>query len=135
MEATVPPRPVPIACLTAFLVACTARNPAYVASVDAAGAEGAPSGAEDAKRVEDAERVEDARGMVDTVDAENPLLRGLVGYWKLDEASGTTAFDSSGLGNNGTLRNGAATSTDVPGGLPTARSLRLDGIDDHVTIP
>ncbi len=30
---------------------------------------------------------------------------GLVGHWKLDEVSGTTAYDSSGNGNNGTLQN------------------------------
>jgi hypothetical protein len=30
---------------------------------------------------------------------------GLAGYWKLDELSGTTAADSSGQGNNGTLIN------------------------------
>lgn len=33
----------------------------------------------------------------------NPAsIRGLVGYWKLSEASGTVALDSSGLGHNGT---------------------------------
>jgi len=31
---------------------------------------------------------------------------GLVGWWKLDETSGTTAADSSGNGNNGTLSGG-----------------------------
>lgn len=31
---------------------------------------------------------------------------GLVGYWNYDEGSGTTAADSSGNGNNGTLING-----------------------------
>ena len=31
---------------------------------------------------------------------------GLVGYWKFDEGSGTTAADLSGSGNNGTLVNG-----------------------------
>ena len=30
-------------------------------------------------------------------------LYGLVGHWKLDETSGTTAADSSGLGRNGTV--------------------------------
>lgn len=30
----------------------------------------------------------------------NALNRGLVGYWKLDETTGTTAFDSSGNGHN-----------------------------------
>lgn len=31
----------------------------------------------------------------------------LVGYWKLDEGSGTTATDSSGQGNTGTIYNGS----------------------------
>jgi hypothetical protein len=31
---------------------------------------------------------------------------GLIGHWKFDEASGMTASDSSGSGNNGTLANG-----------------------------
>lgn len=33
----------------------------------------------------------------------NPFVPTLVGHWKLDEASGTAASDSSGLGNNGTI--------------------------------
>ena len=28
---------------------------------------------------------------------------GLVGYWNFDEGAGTTAFDLSGSGNNGTI--------------------------------
>lgn len=39
---------------------------------------------------------------------------GLVGYWKLDEAAGVTAFDSSGNANDGTYINGPTPSTDVP---------------------
>jgi len=35
----------------------------------------------------------------------------LVGYWKFDEGSGTTAYDASGHGNNGTLTNGPAYTT------------------------
>lgn len=31
------------------------------------------------------------------------MSSGLVGYWKMDEGSGTTSTDSSGNGNNGTL--------------------------------
>lgn len=38
------------------------------------------------------------------------IYKGLVGHWKMDETSGTTAYDSSGKGNNGTLI-GAATWT------------------------
>jgi hypothetical protein len=37
---------------------------------------------------------------------------GLVGYWKLNETSGTTAYDSTSNGNNGTL-SGAVFSSDV----------------------
>ena len=39
---------------------------------------------------------------------------GLVGYWKFDEGSGTSAADSSGTGNTGTLNNTPTWSTDVP---------------------
>ncbi len=35
------------------------------------------------------------------------ISRGLVGWWKFDEASGTVAADSSGRGRAGTLREGA----------------------------
>src|SRR5262249_25019949 len=40
--------------------------------------------------------------------AASPSLpaSGLVAYWKFNEGSGTTAFDSSGNGNTGTLING-----------------------------
>ncbi len=46
-----------------------------------------------------------ARGSSLTV---NPLwsTNGLVGYWNLDEGTGTTALDLSGNGNGGTLVNG-----------------------------
>ena len=38
---------------------------------------------------------------------------GLVGYWNFEEGSGTTAFDQTSNGNDGTI-NGATYSTDVP---------------------
>ena len=38
---------------------------------------------------------------------------GLVGYWNFEEGSGTTAYDLTSNGNNGTI-NGATYSTDVP---------------------
>jgi len=38
--------------------------------------------------------------------ADDPLKAGLVGWWRFDEASGTTATDSSGSGNTGTLVGG-----------------------------
>ena len=39
---------------------------------------------------------------------------GLVGYWKLNEGTGSTAYDSSDEGNNGQIY-GATWSTDTPG--------------------
>lgn len=55
---------------------------------------------------------------------------GLVGYWAFEEATGTTARDSSGYSNNGTLTNGPVYSTGIQGG-----SLLFDGVNDHVVIP
>lgn len=53
-----------------------------------------------------------------------------VGYWKLDEGSGTTAFDSSGNNNHGTLINGP---TWVNGKY--GKALSFDGLDDSVQVP
>jgi len=51
----------------------------------------------------------------------------LVGYWKFDEGSGTTANDSSGYGNNGTLYNGPTWTSGKVGG-----ALSFDGVNDYV---
>jgi len=52
-----------------------------------------------------------------------------VAYWRLDESSGTTASDSSGLGNTGTLNNGPQwTIGKVNNGL------YFDGFDDYVSV-
>ncbi len=58
-----------------------------------------------------------------------PSDDGLVGWWKLDESSGTLAADSSGNGHDGTLLNGPTWTTG-----PVAGALNLDGSDDQVTI-
>ena len=51
----------------------------------------------------------------------------LVGWWKLDDASGTIAADSSGQEHNGTLTNGPVWTTgNYAGGL------QFDGVDDYV---
>ncbi|MBI2081928.1 MAG: LamG domain-containing protein, partial [Deltaproteobacteria bacterium] len=50
----------------------------------------------------------------------------LIGWWRLDEGSGTTTEDSSGNGNNGTLIG----SPDWADG-----SLQFDGVNDYVEIP
>jgi len=53
----------------------------------------------------------------------------LVGWWKLDETSGTTANDATGNGNHGTLFNGPQWVSGVFAG-----ALHLDGSDDYVAI-
>jgi len=75
------------------------------------------------------------------------LLDNLVGYWRLDDASGSTvAFDSSGRGNEGTLHDLDPTSTWVDGRsqgalainhagwVQVAPSPSIDAITDHITI-
>ncbi|MGC8776172.1 MAG: LamG domain-containing protein, partial [Minisyncoccia bacterium] len=59
----------------------------------------------------------------------SPFVGGLVGYWSFDEGSGTTAYDMSGNGNNGTLVNGPTWTTGKVGG-----ALSFDGVDDYVNI-
>ena len=50
-------------------------------------------------------------------------------YWKFDEGSGNTAYDSSGNGYDGTIY-GATWTTDTPSG--TGYALNFDGLDDYV---
>lgn len=58
---------------------------------------------------------------------------GLVGHWKLNETTGTTAVDATG-NNEGTMQNGLDASTDsVAGQVGTA--LNFDGIGDYIEIP
>lgn len=65
---------------------------------------------------------------IDRVSATN----GLVGWWKLDESAGTSAADSSGNGNTGTLSGGAVWE---PSGGKLGGDLALNGIDGAVTVP
>jgi hypothetical protein len=58
-----------------------------------------------------------------------PAGSGLVGYWKLNDGFGTTAADSSGNGNSGTLINGPLW---TPGKVGAA--LSFDGVDDYVDL-
>ena len=61
----------------------------------------------------------------------------LVGYWKLDESSGTTNADFSPSGENGTQVNSPTFSTAVPPsiGFTDAGSLLFNGTDQYVTVP
>jgi hypothetical protein len=67
----------------------------------------------------------------------NPNLESdnidLVGWWKLDESSGTSASDSSGNGNHGTLVNMNQWSDWVTGQVGGA--LDFDGWNDYVMVP
>ncbi len=55
---------------------------------------------------------------------------GLVGYWKFDERSGTTATDLSGNGNTGTLTNNPTyVSSCKIGGC-----IGFDGTDDYISV-
>ena len=51
--------------------------------------------------------------------------KGLVGYWHLDEGSGTTARDVSGTGNTGTITSG--TTWQVSGSCPSGGCLVFNG--------
>src|ERR1051325_1077303 len=64
-----------------------------------------------------------------TTDGPDP---GRVMWLKLDEASGLTAPDSSGLGNNGMLSGGA---TWQPDGGMRAGALKFNGTNGLVTVP
>ena len=58
---------------------------------------------------------------------------GPVGYWKFDEGSVLTAYDSSGQGNTGTLQNNMATTSWVAG--KSGSALSFDGVNDYVNVP
>ncbi len=65
-----------------------------------------------------------------TASTANSASAGLVGYWKFDEGAGTVAADSSGQGNNGTLKGNPKW---VTGQLGSA--LDFNGNGDFVEIP
>lgn len=64
-----------------------------------------------------------------------PFIGGLVGYWNFDEGSGTTAYDYSGYGYNGTMY-----SSTTPADLHTQSNCKkgscvsFDGVDDSVIV-
>lgn len=58
--------------------------------------------------------------------------RGLQLWLKLDETTGTTAVDSSGEGNDGTLTGGLSFTTDSVAGQ-IGKALDFDGVGDYIT--
>jgi hypothetical protein len=100
---------------TAFTDTTTDPDTTYfyeVTAVNGAGLEGAPS--------------PEASATTGT----GPADPGLVGWWGLDDGSGTTAVDSSGFGRDGTMVGGAVWVSGRVGG-----GLSFDGADDRVDVP
>ncbi|NCC23171.1 MAG: LamG domain-containing protein [Alphaproteobacteria bacterium] len=58
---------------------------------------------------------------------------GLVGHWRFDETSGTTAADATTYGNNGTLNNFPADPWDETGGVFDG-ALVFDGTNDYINL-
>jgi len=58
------------------------------------------------------------------------VIPDLIGYWRFEEQSGTTAVDSSTCSNNGTINGPVYTTTGVNG-----RDLTFDGVDDYIEVP
>lgn len=62
------------------------------------------------------------------------LTDGLMGHWKLNETTGTIAYDSSGNGRNGTMAFGLnAANESVRGAVGTA--LKFNAPDDMIQVP
>src|SRR5437660_1379190 len=70
---------------------------------------------------------------------DRTLLSSTLAYWRFEDGSGSSAADSSGNGNTGTLNNGATFAADtglssVPRtGATNTGALLLDGANDNVT--
>ncbi|HPP55982.1 MAG TPA: glycoside hydrolase family 76 protein [Anaerohalosphaeraceae bacterium] len=62
------------------------------------------------------------------------FAKRLVGRWQLDETAGTSAADSSGFQNHGTLMGGLSFEANSSQG-PVNRALRFDGVDDYIDLP
>ena len=73
----------------------------------------------------------DANGKVTTSDVWSFNTGKLVGWWKFDESTGTIAFDSSGNGNNGTLKGNPVWR---PTGGISGGAIELSGKGDYVEI-
>lgn len=68
-------------------------------------------------------------------DEEVTDLYGLVGHWKLDETSGTSAADSTLNLNDGTYTGGVTLNAAGPYSGSGAVAAQFDGNDDYVSIP
>jgi len=83
------------------------------------------------KVVDNTELVRDEDARAEFMTEERVWTLGIDGWWKLDESSGTTAYDSAGE-NNGTLTNMNPPTDWVSGKINGA--LKFDGDDDYVSL-
>jgi hypothetical protein len=65
------------------------------------------------------------------LDRNHWMMRGLIGWWPMQEGAGLTAFDLSGNGNHGTLTSMDQT-TDWVTGRNGGMALAFDGANDYV---
>jgi len=100
----------------------------------------AEAGSDNNMIVSDLEKGQTYYWRVDEIDANNKMTTGdvwsfytgkLVGWWKFDESTGTTAADSSGNGNNGIVRGNPRWR---PTGGISGGAIELNGKGDYVEI-
>jgi len=58
---------------------------------------------------------------------------GTIGYWKLDDLSGTTASDHSAMSSSGTLNGGMTFEKNAVAGV-RGKALSFDGTDDYIQV-
>jgi prepilin-type N-terminal cleavage/methylation domain-containing protein len=82
------------------------------------------------------DRAQIAKTLLYSSEVYHSLGADIVGNWNFDEGTGTTAIDSSGYNNTGTLVNGPTWTTDTPqkaaGQGAGKYALSFDGVDDWV---
>jgi prepilin-type N-terminal cleavage/methylation domain-containing protein len=85
------------------------------------------------------DRAQIAKTLLYSNQVYHALGSDVVGNWNFDEGSGTTALDSSGYGNHGTISGGATYTTDTPhkaaGQGAGKYALSFDGSNDYVSLP
>ncbi|MCL5011999.1 MAG: LamG domain-containing protein [Patescibacteria group bacterium] len=63
---------------------------------------------------------------------DNDVQANLIGQWKFDEDTGTTTYDSSGNGNDGTLINNPTRA--LPANCIAGSCLNFSGVNDYVSV-
>jgi Concanavalin A-like lectin/glucanases superfamily len=122
--------------LAPLLAACEAPNPLYVLrDIDAPAADGPPRPPDAGDGWVDGPAAPDA-----STDPPIDLRANLLGHWKLDETSGTTAADSSGNGHTGQLEGTPVptwSSGQIGGALlmPADASQHSTGVKVNATLP